>query len=128
MPSTRLETRAGWIGERHAAIAEAIQQALVEAIKIPVEDRDIRITEHPAQAFFPPPGRAANYSIIEVTLFTGRSLEAKRRLFAALSAAMAQFGVGDNDLKVILIEVPRENWGLRGKSGVDIELGFKIEV
>jgi phenylpyruvate tautomerase PptA (4-oxalocrotonate tautomerase family) len=128
MPAVRFETRAGWIGERHAEIAAAIQRTMVEAIKIPEQDRDIRITEHPAHAFYPPPGRGPNYSIIEISLFTGRSLDAKRRLYTGLSAAMAEFGLGENDLKVILIEVPRENWGLRGKSAVDIELGFKIEV
>ncbi|RYE09705.1 MAG: tautomerase family protein [Hyphomicrobiales bacterium] len=128
MPSTRLETRTGWLAGRHAALAAAIQQALVESIKIPEHDRDIRILEYPAEAFLPPPGRGANYSVLEISLFTGRSLDAKRKLFAALAAALAPFGLGEGDLKVILIDVPRENWGLRGKSAADLELGFKIDV
>ena len=128
MPSTCLETQAGWIAGRHAEIAAAIQQALIDSIKIPVDDRDIRVLEYPAGTFLPPPGRGPHYSVLEISLFTGRSLDAKRKLYAALSTALAPFGLGDNDLKVILVEVPRENWGLRGKSAVDIELGFKIDV
>jgi phenylpyruvate tautomerase PptA (4-oxalocrotonate tautomerase family) len=128
MPAVRFETCAGWIGNRHAEIATTIQRTMVEAIKIPEDDRDIRITEHAAHAFYPPPGRGPNYSILEISLLNGRSLDAKRRLYAGLSAAMAAFGLGENDLKVVLIEVPRDNWGLRGKASTDIELGFKVDV
>jgi phenylpyruvate tautomerase PptA (4-oxalocrotonate tautomerase family) len=128
MPSTRLETRAGWIAGRHAAIAAAIQQAMVETIKIPVDDRNIRILEYPGEAFLPPPGKGPNFSVLEINLFSGRSLDAKRKLYAALSAALAPFGLGEGDVTVILHEVPRENWGLRGKAATDIELGFKIDV
>jgi phenylpyruvate tautomerase PptA (4-oxalocrotonate tautomerase family) len=66
--------------------------------------------------------------VIEISLFSGRSLEAKRKLYAALVQAMAPFGLAAEDVKTVLIEVPRENWGLRGKSATDIELGFKIDV
>ena len=128
MPSTRLETSQGWITGRHAEIAAAIQAALVASIKIPEHDRDIRILEYPAGAFLPPPGRGPNYSVLEITLFTGRSLEAKRNLYAALVAAMAPYDLAPTDLKIILVEVPRENWGLRGKPASEIELGFTVEV
>ncbi len=128
MPSTRIETRAGWIGDRHEALIAAVQAALIEGIRIPENDRCIRILEYPPHAFAPPPGRGENYTVIEINLFSGRSLEAKRRLFAALARELSAFGVAAADLKVYLVEVPRENWGLRGQSAVDIELSFKIEV
>lgn len=128
MPSTRIETRAGWIGDRHEALIAAVQSALIEGIRIPEHDRDIRVLEYPPHAFAPPPGRGANYTIIEITLFTGRSLEAKRRLFAALARELSAFGVAATDLKIYLVEVNRENWGLGGKSAADIELSFKVEV
>jgi phenylpyruvate tautomerase PptA (4-oxalocrotonate tautomerase family) len=128
MPSTRIETRAGWIGDRHEALIAAVQRALVEGIRIPEQDRDIRILEYPAAAFAPPASKGERYSIVEVCLFTGRSIDAKRRLYAALVSELAAFGIAPSDLKVVLHDVPRENWGLGGKSAVDIELGFKVEV
>lgn len=128
MPSTRIETRAGWIGDRHEAIIAAVQDALVEGIRIPEHDRDIRITEYPPHAFAPPPGRGPHYTIIEISMFSGRSVDAKRRLYAALARGLAAFGIGPADLKVLIHDVPRENWGLRGLSAIDIELGFKVEV
>ncbi|KQU99021.1 tautomerase family protein [Devosia sp. Root105] len=128
MPSTRLETRAGWIGDRHAALIAALQRALVEGIRIPEQDRDIRIIEYPAHAFAPPDGKSVNYTVLEITMFSGRSVDAKRRLYAALVSELGVFGIAPSDLKVVLHDVPRENWGLGGKAAVDIELGFKVEV
>ena len=128
MPSTRVETRAGWIGDRHDALIAAVQSALVEGIRIPEQDRDIRIIEYPAHAFAPRASKGPGYTIVEVSMFTGRSVEAKRRLYAALVREFAAFGVPAGDVKVVVHDVPRENWGLGGKSAVDIELGFKVEV
>lgn len=128
MPSTRIETRAGWIGDRHDVLIAAVQRALVEGIRIPEGDRFVRILEYPAHAFAAAPGRGDNFTIVEISMFAGRSLEAKRRLYAALAREFAVFGVPASDLKVIVHDVPRENWGLRGQSAADIELGFKVEV
>jgi phenylpyruvate tautomerase PptA (4-oxalocrotonate tautomerase family) len=127
MPSTRIETAAGWIDD-HAALIAATQRALVEAIRIPEHDRDIRVLEYPAHAFAPPPGRGPHYSIVEISMFAGRSLDAKRRLYAALAREYAAFGLAPNDIKIIVHDVPRENWGLRGQAATDLELTFKVDV
>lgn len=128
MPSTRLETRAGWISTRHAKIVAAIQRALIEGIRIPEHDRDIRILEYPDHAFFPPEGRGPGYSVLEISMFTGRSLEAKTRLYAALQRELGAFGLAEGDLKIIINDVPVENWGLRGKPAQLSTLGFRVDV
>lgn len=128
MPSTRIETRAGWIGDRHEALIEAVHGALVEALRVPESDRCVRLLEYPAHAFATPPGRSAEYTVIEISMFAGRSIDAKRRLYAALARELGGFGIVPQDLKVVVHDEPRENWGLRGKAGTDIEIGFKIEV
>ena len=128
MPSTRVETRAGWLNGRHAEFIAAIQRALVEGIRIPEHDRDIRVLEYPPHAFAPPEGRGAHYSIIEISMFSGRTIDAKRRLYASLVGELAAFDIAPTDVKIVVHDVPRENWGLRGKAATDIELGFKVEV
>jgi len=128
MPSTRIETRRGWLGARRRNFIEAVQGALVAGILIPDTDRCVRLVEYDDDAFIVPPHVGPHYSVVEISLFTGRSIEAKRRLYAALVEAVEPFGLAPHDLKVILHEVPRENWGLRGKPGSDIDLGFKVDV
>jgi phenylpyruvate tautomerase PptA (4-oxalocrotonate tautomerase family) len=128
MPSTRLETSAGWINGRHAELVAAIHKALVEGLKIPEQDRDIRIVEYPQGSFFPPAGRGEAYSVLEISMFSGRSPEAKGRLYAALQRELAPFGLAEGDLKVIIHDVPLDNWGLHGKPANPATLSFRIDV
>lgn len=128
MPNTRLETSAGWIAGRHSLIAAAIQRALVEGIRIPETDRDIRIMEYPLGSFFAPPGRGPCYSVLEISMFSGRSREAKGRLYAALQRELAAFGLAEGDLKVVVHDVPFDNWGLRGQPADPATLTFKVDV
>ena len=128
MPSTRVETASGWLGDRQADFLEAIQQALMEGILIPENDRDIRLTQYDPADMLKHAGGSPRHTNIEITLFAGRTIEAKRRLYAALVTRLAPFGLEPVDIKVVLIEVDRHNWGLRGLPASEIDLGFKVEV
>jgi Uncharacterized protein, 4-oxalocrotonate tautomerase homolog len=128
MPSTRIETRAGWLGDRRRDFIEAVQAALVTGILIPEGDRCVRLLEFEDDCIITSPDAGPRYTVIEISLFAGRTIEAKRRLYAAMVEKLAPFGLSANEIKVILHEVPRENWGLRGLPGSEIELGFKVEV
>jgi phenylpyruvate tautomerase PptA (4-oxalocrotonate tautomerase family) len=128
MPSTRIETRAGWINGRQAELLEAVQRALVEGIRIPESDRCVRLHELPPEAILGRPDRSERYTIIEISMFKGRSIDAKRRLHAALARELAAFDVEARDVKVLIHETERENWSVGGVALSDVELGFKVEV
>jgi len=128
MPATRIETRAGWLDGRQGELLEAVHRALVEGIRIPDDDRDIRLHELPASAMLTRPGRGERFTVIEISMFSGRSVEAKRRLHAALARELGALGVPPADVKVLIHETPRENWSVGGVALSDVELGFKVEV
>jgi phenylpyruvate tautomerase PptA (4-oxalocrotonate tautomerase family) len=128
MPNTLIATRAGWITEPGAVI-DAVQSALREALKIPEGDRTLRLIEHPPSHFAVPPGRGEKFTLIEVTMFSGRSMSAKRALYQAIVRNLVAFDVPPSDIKITLIEAPPENWGLRcGLPASETDLGFKIDV
>ncbi len=128
MPNTLIATRSGWITEP-VAVIDAVQSALREALKIPEGDRTLRLIEHPASHFAVPPGRGEKYTLVEVTMFSGRSMNAKRTLYQAIVRNLAALDVPPLDIKIALIETPPENWGLRGgMPASEIDLGFKIDV
>src|ERR1700737_2151697 len=111
------------------AVIDAVQSALREALKIPEGDRTLRLIEHPASHFAVPPGRGDKYTLVEVTMFSGRSMGAKRALYQAIVRNLAALDVPPHDIKITLIETPPENWGLRGgMPASEIDLGFKIDV
>jgi phenylpyruvate tautomerase PptA (4-oxalocrotonate tautomerase family) len=128
MPSTRLDTRSGWINGRHVALLEAIQRGLIEGIRIPDTDRCVRIHEYPDGTFMVPPGKGPAYSVLEISMFKGRSLDAKARLYGALQRELSPFGLAEGDLKIIIHDVPFENWGLGGKPADPAMLTFKVDV
>ena len=128
MPNTTIETRVGWITDPSAVI-EAVQAALREALRIPEWDRTLRLIEHPASHFAVPPGRGPRYTLVDITLFSGRSFAAKRALYGAIVRNLGALGVPGLDVKIALIEVPPENWGIRGgRPASEVELGFKVDV
>jgi len=128
MPNTRIETRAGWIVDAPAVI-DAVQAALREALRLPEWDRTVRLIEHQPSHFAVPPGRGPRYTLVEVVMFAGRSLAAKRALFRSMVQNLGALGVPAADIKITLIEVPPENWGIRGGlPASEVDLGFEIEV
>ena len=129
MPNTRIEVKRGWIGEQRAAVIEAVHAAMVETIRIPEHDRALRLIEHDPADFSAPPDKSDKYTLIEITLFAGRSPEAKRRLYRALVRNLSALGIPPMDIKTVLIEVPMEDWGIRGgKAASEVDLGFEIKV
>jgi phenylpyruvate tautomerase PptA (4-oxalocrotonate tautomerase family) len=53
----------------------------------------------------------------------------KRSLFHAIVTKLSEIGVPEHDIKIILVEVQTENWGIRGGyPASEIELGFRVHV
>ncbi len=129
MPLVKIEVRKTWQPEQVQAMIDAVYRAQREALKIPEHDRQIRFIEHGPEHFHIPPGKSENYTLIEIALFAGRSLEAKRALYQAIVRNLGVLGIAPDDIFIVLHEVPLDNWGIRG--GVpasEVDLGFRIEV
>jgi hypothetical protein len=94
-----------------AALIDAVHSALREALKVPETDRTLSLIEHPASHFAVPPCRGEKFTLVEVTMFSGRSLGAKRTLYRAIVRNLAAHGVPMLDIKITLIEIPPEKPG-----------------
>ncbi len=131
MPSVLIEVRQQYTQEQEVAIMEAVHAALREAFKILPGDRNVRLIAHAPHRFACPPDREKPefYTHISIDCFAGRSLEAKRNLYKAIVRNLEPFGIPRNHVKILLREISRENWGIRGgQAGCDVDLGFKVEV
>jgi phenylpyruvate tautomerase PptA (4-oxalocrotonate tautomerase family) len=129
MPLIRVEIREGWSPAEKARLLDAIHAAAVEGLKIPDEDRTQILTEHPVEAFEIPPGKSERFTLVEITMFAGRSLDAKRRLYRAVVRNLGRLGIPPSDVLIVLHEVPLENWGIRGGTPAsDVDLGFDVGV
>jgi 5-carboxymethyl-2-hydroxymuconate isomerase len=131
MPSVLIEVRKTYTPEQEVALMEAVHAALREAFKILPSDRNVRLVVHEPHRFACSPERTQPdlYTHVSIDAFAGRSLEAKRALYRTIVANLGRLGIPADHVKILLRELPRENWGLRGgQAACDIDLGFKIEV
>jgi hypothetical protein len=83
MPSTRIVT-GEWARGHELDLIEAVQSALAISIKIPSWDRDIIVDLYDSKRRIIPTGRSDRYTRIEITLFLGRSIDAKRAVYRAI--------------------------------------------
>jgi phenylpyruvate tautomerase PptA (4-oxalocrotonate tautomerase family) len=129
MPLVRLEVRQGRSATQKQALLDAAHAALVEALGIPDHDRMQRIVEHTRADFELPPGSSDDFVLVEVTMFAGRSREAKRRLYQALVRKLGELGVAPAEVFVVVQEPPLDNWGIRGgRMASEVDLGFEVQV
>jgi phenylpyruvate tautomerase PptA (4-oxalocrotonate tautomerase family) len=110
-------------------LSDAIHESLMEAFALPREKRFQRFFPLDRDDFVFPSDRSDKYTIIEISVFEGRSPEAKKRLITTLfSRLQAQANVSPQDLEITIYETPRSNWGIRGKPGDELALDYKVNV
>ncbi|MBM4327129.1 MAG: tautomerase family protein [Deltaproteobacteria bacterium] len=129
MPLARIELIEGWSRAEKNLIMEAVDSAMVEALKIPNRNRVIRLFEHNREDFQTRPEGSDKCALVEITLFPGRSLEAKRKLYQLIVEKLEVLGAPRVEVKVVLYEPPMENWGIRGGfPASEVDLGFEVAV
>jgi phenylpyruvate tautomerase PptA (4-oxalocrotonate tautomerase family) len=110
-------------------LSDAIHSAVVEALAYPPEKRFHRFVGLSNEDFIYPPDRSDRYIILEISLFEGRSVEAKKSLIRALYLHIVKAtGITAQDIEITLFETPRHNWGIRGVPGDELNLNYKVSV
>lgn len=114
-------------GQRRAEVSDALHAALVGAWQIPEDKRFHRFLLLDDGDLVAP--RSDDYLMIEVVAFAGRSQEAKRELIRRVYDDVAPaLGVATDDVELVVIESPAESWGIRGRSGDELSLSYKVDV
>jgi phenylpyruvate tautomerase PptA (4-oxalocrotonate tautomerase family) len=101
----------------------------VEALQYPKDKRAHRFFSLDASDFYFPVGRTERYTIIEISMFEGRSVEAKKLLIQLLfERIQKEFEISLQDIEVTITETPKHNWGIRGLPGDEVGLNYKVEI
>ncbi|MBO3460902.1 tautomerase family protein [Aetokthonos hydrillicola Thurmond2011] len=109
-------------------LSDVIHSCVMEALQYPADKRAHRFFPlHPSD-FFYPAGRTERYTIIELSMFEGRSVEAKKQLIRLLFERVQSLGISKQDLEITIFETPKHNWGFRGLPGDEHQLNYKVEV
>ncbi len=110
-------------------LSEIIHSCVVDALALPPDKRFHRFFAMDDGDFIFPATRSECYTIIEISMFEGRSVEAKKRLIRLLfERIQGELGIGPGDVEITITETPRCNWGIRGAPGDELGLEYKVEV
>ncbi|MFO7166781.1 MAG: tautomerase family protein [Chloroflexota bacterium] len=129
MAQIKIYGRAEHLREIRQRLSDVIHACAVEALKLPAGKRFHRFFPLAAEDFVYPDDRSERYTIIEISMFEGRSVEAKKQLVRLLFERLQQeLGIAPGDVEITIFETPRHNWGIRGLPGDELELGYRVAV
>lgn len=112
-----------------ARMSDVIHSCVVDALSFPQDKRAHRFFGLDHEDFYSPAGRTERYTIVEISMFEGRSVEAKKTLIRLLFERMqSDLDLNPADLEITITETPKHNWGFRGQTGDEIGLNYKVEV
>ncbi|MFM9973492.1 MAG: tautomerase family protein [Beijerinckiaceae bacterium] len=120
MPLVRISVPEHFTPERRKALSDAVHDAMVETINVPVADRFQIMTRHnPAELVIDPAfldiNRGADAVIVQITLRAGRSNDQKRALYARIVAFAAQkAAMRPSDIMTTLVENSLPDWSFGG--------------
>jgi phenylpyruvate tautomerase PptA (4-oxalocrotonate tautomerase family) len=113
MPFVKIEVKKGKSSEYKEAILDGVRNALIETIKVSEDNTFQRIYEFDEADFEYPRSRTENVTIIEITMYTGRTVETKKALYTSITYNLAQNPeIAGSDISIIIYDVPSEDMAL----------------
>ncbi len=126
MPFSRITTN--FCLENESVFIDEFHKIMVDVLKIPDNDRLVALDQK-TKGFYQPTNYSGKYIVFEIAMFSGRTIETKRKLYKDLIALASSVGGESCRANVILKEVEKENWGVeRGQPASDVDLGFKTNI
>ncbi len=118
----------GHLEEVRTELSDVIHSCLVDTLGFPADKRFQRFVGLEPHDFISPANRTKRYTILEISMFEGRSVESKKRFIRLLFERCSALGIAENDLEITIFEMPKHNWGIRGVPGDELDLSYKVEV
>ena len=110
-------------------LSAVLHSCLMEAFQYPEDKKAHRFIYLDRDSFFYPEGRSEQYTILELSIFEGRSVDTKKNLYQLIFDRFEkELGILPNDVEITITETPLHNWGIRGKSGDELVLNYKVNV
>ena len=125
MPLVKVEIIKGKTAEYKKMLLQSIHEALVAALQIEDDDRYQRLYELDADCFERRASKTDKFTLIELTLFPGRSKDIKRAIIKETARILYErLEIQASDIMMIIHEPPLDNWGCYGEQGSELELQY----
>lgn len=110
-------------------LSDVLHSCIMDAFQYPKDKRAHRFIYLDKDSFYYPEGKTDHYTIIEISMFEGRSVAAKKNLYRLIFERFEkELSIKPDDVEITIFETPMHNWGIRGKSGDELVLNYKVNV
>jgi 4-oxalocrotonate tautomerase len=117
MPLVRIDVNASTPPEIRQAIGDVVYDAMTSTAKVPINDKFIIVSAHPAGDLISPKDGylgiqyTAGIVLIQITWNTGRTTEVKKAFYRKVADDIHdKTGIRKQDVWINLVEVSPENW------------------
>ncbi|MGQ4666502.1 tautomerase family protein [Metabacillus halosaccharovorans] len=110
-------------------LSEVIHSCMVDALQFPTEKKFHRFFPMDKEDFYYASGRTEAYTVIEVSMFEGRTIEAKKQLINLLFDRINRdLNISPQDIEITIFETPKHHWGIRGLPADELTLNYKVDI
>jgi phenylpyruvate tautomerase PptA (4-oxalocrotonate tautomerase family) len=110
-------------------LSDEVHSCVVEALSFPADKRFHRFIGLDPADFRYPSDRSERYTIIEISMFEGRSIDAKKKLIRLLFERLERgLSIPPKDVEITIFETPKHNWGIRGAPADELDLNYEVGV
>lgn len=116
MPLVKIEIVKGKSQEYKKNLLDAVHTGLINSIQIQDNDRFQRLYELDDELFERGYGKTNQFTMIEITMFQGRSKDQKARIFEEITKELSKrLNIKATDVFIVINDPMDENWGFAGK-------------
>lgn len=110
-------------------LSDVIHSCMVEALQFPADKKFHRFFPMDKENFYYASGRTEAYTVIEVSMFEGRTIAAKKQLINLLFERIKmELNISPQDIEITIFETPKNNWGIRGLPADELTLNYKVNI
>ena len=110
-------------------LSDVIHSCVVEALVFPKDKRFHRFFPMKQEDVFYPNSRSRAYTIIEIMMIEGRTVETKKKLIRLLFERIRkELGIQAVYIEIVIQEAPSYQFGFCGMTGEEMLLDYKVEI
>jgi phenylpyruvate tautomerase PptA (4-oxalocrotonate tautomerase family) len=109
-------------------LSNTLHNCMMEVLGLPEGKRAHRFIGLSADDFYYPSDRSDAYTVIEINMMEGRSVETKKLLIKTIFKKLEdRLSLSPIDVEITIKEQPSHCWGFRGMTGDEVtDLSYKV--
>ena len=111
-------------------MSSVLHNCMQAVLGLPEDKRAHRFIPVEREDFYYPGGRTDSYTVIEINMMAGRSVDTQKKLIKTVFQSFEkELNIQNVDVEIVIKEQLPHQWGFRGMTGDEVnDLSYKVNV